>query len=137
MDDSLLLADTLECLLMKDIVQNLLYKTFSPAEKRTHANMDAAVGELSASHHAALEDIACSKKRRLAEQLPPVDKIAPLVHNTEDNFFFKTISDEVRCGCLSWFIQSTGQDATSIATCAVCTGQFFCQELTEVKLADL
>lgn len=138
MDEILSLADTLKCLTMKDIRETLPPNTFSSAEKRSRARMEAAVGKLSGVHHIVLEEAALSKKRRrIAERPPPVDGITPTIRDVEDDSFFETVSEEVRRDCLCQFILATGKDATSTASCAVCAGQFFSRELTDVKLADL
>ena len=132
------LADSLKYLSMKDIEQALPRDTFSSAEKRKRAKMDAAVGELSVAHQNTLEALAHSnKRRRLSERMAPIDDIPPPIHDIPSNSFFETVSEEVRRDRISQFIQATGRDATSFATCTVCVGQFFCNELTEVKLSDL
>src|ERR1700761_1947963 len=51
--------------------------------------------------------------------------------------FFETVSEEVRCDHLCQFIHTTGKEATSTASCAVCASQFFCHDLSNVKLTDL
>jgi hypothetical protein len=138
MDETLSLADTLKCLTMDDIKEALPHNTFSPTEKRSRAKLDEAVWKLSGAHHTVLGEAAESKKRRrLAKHPPPHDKITPTIRDMKDYTFFETVSEEVRRDRLIRFIQATGKEATSTASCAVCAGQFFCHELTDVKLTDL
>src|SRR6201996_2120565 len=136
--ETLSLADTLKLLTMEDIKETLPLHTFSSAEKRTRANLETAMWKLSGAHHNALTEAARSKKRRkIAEQPPPLDEITPTIRDMEVHSFFETVSEEVRCDRLCRFIHATGKEATSTASCAVCAGQFFCHDLSNVKLTDL
>lgn len=138
MVEPLSLDDSLKYLSMQDIKQALPRETFSSAEKRSRAKMNEAIGVLSVVHQNTLEELAHSKKRRkLAERMPPLNEVPPPLHDNQSGLFFETVSDKIRRDCICDFIQATGREATSSATCTVCAGQFFCKELTEVKLSDL
>ena len=138
MDDLLPVADILTTLSMSEIRNNLPEHTFSSGEKRSHAKLKSAVYGLSGDLHAILSDVALCKRRRLATQRQTdASVIDPAVREVDEENFLETVSEDVRRNCISNFIDATGREATSTACCAVCAGQYFCKEISEVKVSDL
>lgn len=82
--------------------------------------------------HALLEQVAIANVNRSMN----ADVVAGRSGESEDAFF-ETVSEDRRCECISRFIDATGNNATATATCAVCAGTFFKQELCKAKISDL
>ena len=123
---------------MTEIQDNLPDHTFSYSERRSRAKLHLAVYGLSQDHHSVLSDVTRCKRRRLATtDETTASLVEPVVCEVDEEDFFETVSEEVRRDCISSFIDATGHDAMSIACCAVCAGQFFSKEITQVKVDDL
>ena len=138
MDAPLSVPDILSCLSMAEIQKSLPEHSFSSREKRSREKLHSAVYRLSENHHAVLSDVAHRKKRRLATRDDvTTNSVEPIVPEVDDENFFETVSEDIRRNCISSFIDATGHDATSSACCAVCAGQFFSKEITQVKVDDL
>ena len=62
--------------------------------------------------------------------------LPPILNDLEANFF-ETVSEECWCDHIIKFIDVTGNDATAMATCTSCAGNFFICEMYEMKVLDL
>ena len=63
--------------------------------------------------------------------------VDPAVHEVDEENFLETVSKDIRRNCISNFIDATGREATSTACCTVCASQYFCKEISEVKVSNL
>lgn len=131
---------SLKTLSMMEISSTLPANTFSRAEKRSRAKMEEAISQLPENFHTQLAEAALSKRRKIEsvadENLQKPVPVEETIPQSEDTFFH-TVSDECIDGCVSSFINATGNVATTIKTCAVCAGNFFAKELTVFAAADM
>lgn len=97
---------------MRDIINLLPPDTFSYREKHYHLNLDNAVLTLPAKQWHFLDCITLGRMDSLGNE-----------EGTED-LFMETISEEVQQDCICRFINATGNIATTMSTCVVCTGTF-------------
>ena len=125
---------------MREIADVLPGPTFSSKEKHCRAKLEEAVMQLPAHQRALLERAAVLKFRISSTSgnaaIVPASVVSPANATSEDEFF-ETVSEECRRGCISNFIDATGNKATAMGTCAVCAGSFPLQEIREVKVSDL
>lgn len=116
---------------MREIIGCLPHATFSSKEKKRRANLEGAIMQLTAEHHAVLEHTAVKKL------FTTKDEEAPKSQTDNAAIFFETVSEECRCQCISKFIDATRNKATATVSCAVCAGSFFKIETKESMLSDL
>jgi len=87
---------------------------------------------------AILAETACSKRCKIEEDCPLDDVIhVPTSSLPTHNRFFFTIPEECRRDRLTKFINATGRAATVTSSCAVCAGNFFTKDITQVDVSFL
>ena len=125
---------------MREIIDVLPFPTFSYKEKRSRRLLEEAVIRLPPDQRALLDQAAIriiyssrnSANVRSAESVPP-----PTTLDDPEANFFETVSEKCRRERIAKFIDATGNDATAMATCASCAGNFFVREIYEMKVSDL
>ena len=125
---------------MQEIVALLPPSTFTYNERRSRALLDEAVIRLPADQRAVLNRAAITKfcDSNLSDVTRnPTTLLRPTTSNDSEDSFFETVSEDCRRDRIAKFIDATGNNATTVAACAVCAGGFFVQELYEVKTSDL
>ena len=122
----------------REIIEVLPRGTFSTKEKRSRAKLEEAVMLLPPEQRTLLERTGMDKAMVLNGN---VNANAVVDGSRETDVsqdpFFETVSEDCRRERISKFIDATGNKATATATCAVCAGTFFKQEIYETKLSDL
>ncbi|KAF8257051.1 hypothetical protein EI94DRAFT_1709707 [Lactarius quietus] len=123
---------------VREIVGLLPPSTFSSKERKKCAKLDNAVLQLPADQRALLEQAAIAKLYNSTQSQATNSIDATLsLPNTHEEEFLETVSEDCRHEHISMFIDMTGNTATAMGTCAVCTGNFFLQELYKEKTPAL
>jgi hypothetical protein len=125
-------------LTIREIIEVLPGPIFSSKEKRSRAKLEEAVLLLPPQQRALLEQAAVTKVYGLnrSRGVEAVISGSSEMNATEDPFL-EIVSEDCRRERISKFIDVTGNKATATATCAVCAGTFFKQEIYEVKVSNL
>ena len=125
MDAPLDISSLWRQLSMREIINSLPPDTFSYREKRYRSNLDEAILALPVDQRDFLDHIALGRMNSVGNE------------NATEDPFMETVSEDVRQDRICKFIDATGNIATAMSTCAVCTGSFFNVEIDQVKVTDL
>ena len=136
--------ETAHSLTMAEILKALPHRTFKTGERRSHANLEAAIYNLPQEKYNVLVGASGAKHCRLESMMSPVVQLPSTIPdlgsspvNIADTFFFETISKQCRRDCIADFIDATGTDAMASSICAICASSFFHSEMDFVSLASL
>lgn len=145
------MADDYKFLTMKEIIDTVPKHTLSFHERRTRANLIAAISVSSDEVKSSLDeacqrkrhrrDQACKdevKKRRLDDE-GSSNQTSPSVLQDLDlpPCFLKPVQEHVRQHCISQYLTRTGSAATELQTCMICAGEFFASELEVIAVDEI
>lgn len=141
--------DDYKLLTMKEIIDSVGKSTLSFQERKTRANLIAAISQSSEDVKSCLAN-ACTRKRRrkqedkeeavkrrrLDDEVTPIEARSTELGDVDlPPHFLNPVEECVRQECISQYISHTGSAATRLLACMICAGEFFASEL-EIMTVD-
>jgi hypothetical protein len=127
----------LDCLMKEEIVKCLPHWTFSHAQKCSCTVLTETVMLLPEEDLIAVADAARAKKRCRAGEIEEATTTGAVEETGNNSHFFETVSEDVCHKRISKFIDTTRNNTLASGVCAVCAGQFFCQEMSCMLVDDM
>ena len=123
---------------MPDVLHALPPRTFNTSQQRSQAKMDEGINLLPQAEYDLLLGASQSKKRRRETATSSTSGDgSPSSAESQEDFFFESVSDQCRRERVTKFIDATGSDALASAICVVCAGSFLRTEVDSVSLRFL